>query len=84
MKTLNLNEQEMVAGGYAIYDYRSPYPFPWVPRPRYIPKPPIDIEAITRELAQSGTISGASIVGSFAGIGIAAPLTAAPWSAGTC
>jgi hypothetical protein len=71
MKTLNLNEQEMVAGGYAIYDY----PIPWVPRPRFIPKPPIDIEAIKRDIAQSVSLVG---------IGIAAPQTAAPWSAGNC
>jgi hypothetical protein len=78
MQTLNLNEQEMVAGGHSIY------PFPFWPNPRPIPKPAIDIEAIKREIAQSGTISGVSIVGSLAGIGIAAPLTAAPWGAGNC
>ena len=89
MKTLNLDEQEMVAGGHSIYHLPHPHTpsprrFPLWPNPRPIPYPPIDIEAITRELAQSGTISGVSIVGSLAGIGIAAPLTAAPWGAGNC
>ena len=87
MQILNLDEQEMVAGGHSIYHLPhtpSPRPFPYWPNPRPIPYPPIDIEAITRELAQSGTISGVSIVGSLAGIDISAPLTAAPWGAGNC
>jgi hypothetical protein len=77
MKTLNLNEQEMVAGGHFIgptFPYRPnpgrPYP-PWSP---YRPVA-VDIEAIKRDIAQSVSLVG---------IGIAAPQTAAPWSAGNC
>jgi hypothetical protein len=80
MQTLNLDEQEMVAGGHSIYHF----PIPYWPNPQRVRNTPIDIEAIKREIAQSGTISGVSIVGSLAGIGISAPLTAAPWGAGNC
>ncbi len=77
MHILNLDEQEIVAGGHMIY-------IPWPIRPPRIPIPTVDIEAIKKEIAQSGTISGVSILGSVAGIGIRAPLTASPWSNRDC